>query len=231
MAIEQQAELPITSLSEEEINKRLATVEGAQKLVDELLLRLKEQSINKGNNDGSELFLTDGFREASRIFNYVICTLPKEVASISVNVRFPEIKGSPKTNRDIELDNLWRLLGRVVPEGLVGEQGNVCFEFVVLPLSMPEELMGLSHGSEARRLSHKVRETLRLDRSSELNVLVIKPYGAAEGEASIPYIKAIKYHVPLAQIESIKLNREQKPLTPWLEHDGRGGSVVREVES
>ena len=212
------------------IKERLTTVKGAQEVIDETLAEA-QQLMSRSNRSGESLddfeTVPDDLYSVLRRLGLAFISLPSEVASLSVGFRFAKVQGVPKTAREYELKNLQLLLEQIGINSSEGE--SVQGEIVVLPPFVPEELKSMSHGSASRSLAHEVRETLRVTRSSVLNVLEVKPHGAPGGEAGIWAMDAMNYRVPLAQVEYLRLDTEPKPLTPWLEMVGGHELAVREV--
>lgn len=210
------------------VKDQLKTVEGAQGLINGTLAKI-HQLLARPNMGGEGLddyeAYPDDLAEALSTLRFAWFTLPAGAKCISVGVKFNRVEGKPKTGREFELRQLQRLLGIV---GVEKDGAQTSFEFVVQPPCYPPELRGMHFGSDARSSSEGVRETLKTDRSNELNVLEVRPHGVPKGMESLRGVRPVDFRVPLAQVKYIKLETEEKPLTPWIEI-GTKGEVVREV--
>lgn len=221
-------ELQTVAERAESFKEQLQTVEETQKLIDRTLTKIHECLLKPNRNGERSDDFETLFPDLQNLFSdveYIWFTLPERVKCLSVGFRFKQFD-NPQTNREHELRQLQFLLKKI---GIQEKDGVFEGELVVRPPYLPEELRRMSHGSQARSLSLKAVETLKVSRSSELNVLVVKPYGAAEGEAKIPFLKAIDFRVPFAQIEYIRLETEKRPLTTWAERDDRGGFQIKQA--
>lgn len=211
----------------EEVKEVINTVEGAQAAIDLCMERTKE-ILSQPNISGESI---DNFEPVRyelepilALFRFATNNLPEEVECVSVRTRFNKVSEASETNRDRLLRQLQNLLKVVDPDAL--EQGEeVSYEFVVKPPFMPEVLKTSPHGSGSRSLAQDVVETFRHNRVSQINLLEIKPHGEPGGSTSEISLYAVNYHIPLMQIERVVLEREQKPLTPYLKRSPTSGEL------
>lgn len=204
--------------------KEIASVEGAQTALDRTLAQLHQTRRVVDDREISP----DGFRYAQAQLRIILNNLPEEVSCVTVTSEFHKIPDRPSTNMEFELRELQHRIGIVDADRIKGEF--VRMEFTVLPPFVPSDLKKESHGSRARELAFDVVETLRLGNSSETHILEVKPWGATGGMASIAFLDAKGFRVPLFSITGMHLYKEQKPLTPYFTEQEYGQFTIIPVD-
>lgn len=208
------------------------TIEEAQGAINQILEELHTH--RRLMNDGNEAILYTPYAEAYDKFKAALGNLPADVACVSIRGSFPHV--TTDTRKDypgytgsalLRLQEQLSMAG-VTPESTdASNQNQVQFELVVQPNYIPDELKKLTHGSYKRSLENDVFESMECRGDWGHGSLSVKPYGAPRGMAGIWALDAQPYNVPINYLTDIVLNRERKPLSPYLE--GRNIDKARVV--
>ena len=191
--------------------EQIASFDGAQEALREALHDV--HSRRRVIDDGQQEIMPYDYQEAEDRLRFILCNLPKDVESISINTRFQRVK-EPHLNVEYLTRGLLYFLEQLDPD--LKDRDEIAFEFVVRPNVIPDELKKLSHGSRARDLATEVVETVRLGYEAQTHVFVIEPHGVA-GENRLAFLHARAFFVPLRFVEDIALYKDQKLLTPYLQ--------------
>lgn len=177
--------------------------------------------------DGTEYVLSQKYEEVRQELLRIFYDIPKGIRCLSVNVTIPSCPEELITEIDYLNRNLRNLLAPL-SESASDFTRSHAFSFVIIPPLRPEELKNLRFGSRARDLSEEVIETLIFEVKGDIVLLTINPLGEPKTSAS-RNLNALTFPVPLRFVQSVTLEKEEKPLTPYLERNKDGSLVVHTI--
>lgn len=201
-------------------------ITSAQQQVD---VALEEINRTRGlMEDGDREFtLNPKYESARQELLRILYSIPESVRCLTVNATIPPCPQQPTREIDYLNRNLRRLVAPLTDTASDFTEPTTV-SFVIKPPEMPEELKGISFGSRARDLSEQVVETVAFGEKGNISLIEINPLGEPKTSASRNH-EALNFLIPLRFVQSIALETEEKPLTPYLERNNEGSLVVHAV--